>query len=133
MKTYLKELGYNEWKSFVISYTCSKTPPTDATKKEASENNTMAMSSILSVLADSKKVKVRQSTLAKEIWDKLQDLYAKEEALEFQNGQGKKDTKQVTTQTMNEMLKKPTFPRSLRKDHARTKVSLFLNVLIVKN
>jgi hypothetical protein len=39
--------------------------------------------SILSGLLDSEKVKVGQCTSAKELWDKLQDIYAKEATLEM--------------------------------------------------
>jgi hypothetical protein len=41
------------------------------------------MKTILSGLVDYEKVKVRQCTLAKEPCDKLQDLYAKQGALEM--------------------------------------------------
>jgi hypothetical protein len=83
MKTYLQALGYDVWKSIVTGYTPSKTPPTDATGKEACENNTMAMNSILSGLVDSEKSKVGQCTSTKELWDKLQDIYAKQGALDM--------------------------------------------------
>jgi hypothetical protein len=43
----------------------------------------MAMNSILSGLVDSEKSKVGQCTSTKEIWDKLQDLYAKQGALDM--------------------------------------------------
>jgi hypothetical protein len=34
MRVHLQALGYDVWKSVVIGYTPSKTPPTDATAKE---------------------------------------------------------------------------------------------------
>jgi hypothetical protein len=46
MKTYLRVLGYDVWKSIVMGYTPSKTPPTYAATKKASENNTMTMNAI---------------------------------------------------------------------------------------
>jgi hypothetical protein len=43
-------------------------------QRRSSENNTIAMNSILSGLLDSEKFKVGQCTSTKEIWDKLQDF-----------------------------------------------------------
>jgi hypothetical protein len=78
MEVYLQALEYDVRQSIVTGYTPSKTPPTNVAAKEASENNTIAMNDILSGLLDSKKVKMAQCTLVKELWDKLQDLYTKE-------------------------------------------------------
>jgi hypothetical protein len=45
-------------------------------------NNKLAIDTILDGLTDSVKSKVGSCALANEIWDKLQDLYAREEAEE---------------------------------------------------
>jgi hypothetical protein len=76
-------MGYNVSQLVVIGYTPSKTPPTNVVEKKASENNTMAMNFILSGLLDSKKFKVVQCTTTNELWDKVQDLYANQTALEM--------------------------------------------------
>jgi hypothetical protein len=71
VKIQLQALGYDVWKIVVTCYTPSKTPSTDETKKEACENNTIAMNAILSGLVDSEKAKVGQCTSSKELRDKL--------------------------------------------------------------
>ena len=50
-----------------------------AAQKEAKRNNKLAVDTILDGLKDSVKSKVGSCASAKEIWDKLQDLYSREE------------------------------------------------------
>jgi hypothetical protein len=56
-----------------------KKPKTVAQKK-AQRNNKLAIDTILDGLTDSVKSKVGSCASAKELWDKLLDLYAREEA-----------------------------------------------------
>ena len=62
---------YCEW------YTAPKTLPKTTTKKDLRKNNAMAMDIILHGLFDPMKEKFGKCTLAKEIQDKLQNLYTK--------------------------------------------------------
>jgi hypothetical protein len=71
------------WLSVVSGYTTLKKPKT-AAQKEARRNNKMEMDAILDGLDDSVKAKVGSCASAKEIWDKLQDIYAKPEAEEVE-------------------------------------------------
>jgi hypothetical protein len=56
--------------------------PKTTVQKEARRNNKLEIDTILDGLTDSMKSKVGSCALAKELWDKLQDLYAREEAEE---------------------------------------------------
>jgi hypothetical protein len=69
--------GYDVWKSVVTGYTATKKPKT-ATKKELKRNNKIEMDFILEGLCDSTKDKVGQCSSAKELWDKIHNLYFKE-------------------------------------------------------
>jgi hypothetical protein len=81
MKTYLKALGVDVWFSVSSRYSALKKSRT-ATQKEAKRNNKLAIDTTLDGLTDFVKSKVGSCASAKEIWDKLQDLYAREEAEE---------------------------------------------------
>jgi hypothetical protein len=81
METYLKSLGVDVWFSVASGYNALKKPKT-AAQKEAKRNNKLAIDTILDGLTDSVKSKVGSCASAKELWDKLQDLYAREEAEE---------------------------------------------------
>ena len=50
-------------------------PPTTVAGKEPSENNGKSMNLILYGLSESEFVKVMHCELAKEIWDKLQNIF----------------------------------------------------------
>jgi hypothetical protein len=56
--------------------------PKTAAQKEAKRNNKLAIDTILDGLTDSVKSKVGSCASSKDLWGKLQDLYAKEEAEE---------------------------------------------------
>ena len=56
--------------------------PKTTTQKEAKRNNKLEINTILDGLTDSVKSKVGSCASTKEIWDKLQDLYAREEVEE---------------------------------------------------
>jgi hypothetical protein len=81
METYLKSLGEDVWISVASGYNASKKPKTVA-QKEAKRNNKLAIDTILDGLTDSVKSKVGSCASAKYIWDKLQELYAREEVEE---------------------------------------------------
>jgi hypothetical protein len=81
METYLKDLGADVWFSVASGYSALKKPKT-ASQKEAKRNNKLAIDTILNGLIDSVKSKVGSCASSKDIWDKLQDLYAREEAEE---------------------------------------------------
>jgi hypothetical protein len=75
MKTFLQAQGFDVWKSVVDGYTTPTTPPTDKDGKKLSENNSKAKGTILSSLDDSIFVKVMHCNTAKDLWDKLQNIY----------------------------------------------------------
>jgi hypothetical protein len=77
METYLKSLGADVWFSVASGYKAIKKPKT-AAQEEARRNNKLAIDTILDGLTDSVKSKVGSCASAKEIWDKIQDLYARE-------------------------------------------------------
>jgi hypothetical protein len=81
METYLKSLGVYVWFLVASGYNYLKKPKT-AAQKEAKRNNKLAIDTILYGLTDSVKSKVGSCASAKELWDNLQDLYAREEAEE---------------------------------------------------
>jgi hypothetical protein len=56
--------------------------PKTAAQKETKRKNKLAIDTILDGLTDSVKSKVGSCASAKELWDKLQDLYAREESEE---------------------------------------------------
>jgi hypothetical protein len=69
------------WISVASGYNASKKPKT-AAQKEAKRNNKLAIDTILDGLTDSVKSKVGSCASEKYLWDKLQELYAREEAEE---------------------------------------------------
>ena len=81
METYLKCLGEDVWFLVSSGYNALKKPKT-TTQKEAKRNNKLAIDTILDGLTDSVKSKVGSCASAKHLWDKLQELYAREEAEE---------------------------------------------------
>jgi hypothetical protein len=79
METYLKSLGEDVCFSISSGYNALKKPET-ATQKEAKMNNNLAIDTILDGLKDSVKSKVGSCASSKYLWDKLQDLYTREES-----------------------------------------------------
>jgi hypothetical protein len=74
---FLKAQGYDVWYSVVTGYTTTKKPKT-TTKKELKRNNKIAMDFIWEGLPDLVREKVGKCSSAKELWDKLHNLYFKE-------------------------------------------------------
>ena len=81
METYLKSLGVYVWFLVASGYNALKKPKT-AAQKEAKRNNKLAIDTILDGLTDLVKSKVGSCASSKEIWDKLQDLYVREDTEE---------------------------------------------------
>jgi hypothetical protein len=81
MENYLKSLGADVWFSVASRYNALKKTKI-ATQKEARRNNKLAIDTIMNGLTDSVKSRVGSCASEKEIWEKLQDLYAKEEVAE---------------------------------------------------
>jgi hypothetical protein len=86
METYLKDLGSDVWFSVASGYNALKKPKT-AAQKEAKKNNKLTIDTIVDGLTDSVKSKVGSCASSKYIWDKIQDLYAREEAEEEEEGE----------------------------------------------
>jgi hypothetical protein len=81
METYLKSLGEYAWFSVASRYNPLKKSRT-TTQKEAERNNKLAIDTILDGLEDSVKSKVGSCASEKDIWDKIQHFYAREETKE---------------------------------------------------
>ena len=78
MVSYFKALGVDVWLLVASGYNSLKKPKT-TTHKEAKMNNKLAIDNILDGLKDSVKSKVGSCASAKYLWDKLQEIYAREE------------------------------------------------------
>jgi hypothetical protein len=75
MKTFLQAQGFDVWQAVVNGYKAPASPPIDKDEKKLCENNLKATNVILSGLVNSIYVKVMHCDSAKEIWDKLQNVY----------------------------------------------------------
>jgi hypothetical protein len=75
MKTYVQAQGFEVWKSVVDGYKEPTVPPTNDNGKKLSLNNSKATNALLNGLCDSVYTKVIHCSSAKEIWDKLQNIY----------------------------------------------------------
>jgi hypothetical protein len=91
MKTYVQAQGFEVWKSVVDGYKEPTVPPTNENGRKLSLNNSKAKNALLNGLCDSVYVKVMHCSSAKEIWDKLQNIYegdAKVKATKLQTYRG---------------------------------------------
>jgi hypothetical protein len=75
MTTFLQAHGFDLWQVVVNGYTTPTSPPTNNVGKKLSEYNSKAINSILSGLIGSEFVKVMHCDSAKEIWNKLKNVY----------------------------------------------------------
>ena len=77
MRVYLQAQGANVWRIIVNTYDIPGNPPTDAPSPERKhyEDNSKAMNAILSGLTEIVFLKVMHCETAKEIWDKLKNIY----------------------------------------------------------
>ena len=74
-KLFLQEQGYYIWLSVITRYDSSKRAKT-ATKKELKNNNKITMVFIWEWLPNLVREKVGKCSPAKEVWDKLHDIYS---------------------------------------------------------
>lgn len=75
MRIFLMAQGFEVLKFLVNGYTTPTTPPTEENGKRIYEINAKVMNVILSSLSGSKCVKVMHCDSAKDIWDKLHNIY----------------------------------------------------------
>ena len=78
MRVFLQPQGVEVWKVVVSRYDPPANLPTDTQGKKLYKDNSMAMSAILSGLTEEVYEKFMNCETAKEIWDKLKNLYSKE-------------------------------------------------------
>jgi hypothetical protein len=75
MRTYIQAQGFQVWQSIVDGYTTPVVPPTNDKALKLSENNFKSTNALLNGLNDTVFTKVAHYKSAKEIWDKLQNVY----------------------------------------------------------
>jgi hypothetical protein len=75
MRTFLEAHGYDIWYSVVTGYNATKKAKT-ATKKELKKNKKIAMDFIWEGLPNPVREKVGKCSSAKELWDKLHNIYS---------------------------------------------------------
>jgi hypothetical protein len=75
MKTYIQAHGFQVWQSIVDGYTTPTVPPTNDKAMKLGENNSKAINALLNGLSDTIFTKVAHCKSAKEIWDKLRNIY----------------------------------------------------------
>jgi hypothetical protein len=75
MKTYIQAQGFQVWQSIVDGYTTPTVPPTNDKAVKLGENNSKAKNALLNGLSDTVFTKVAHCKSAKEIWDKLRNIY----------------------------------------------------------
>ena len=75
MRVYMQSLGVDVWKAVLNRYNVPATPPVDNAGKKIYEDKSKAMNTILSGLAETVFVKVMHCETAKEIWDRLKNIY----------------------------------------------------------
>jgi hypothetical protein len=75
MKTYIHAQGFQVWKSIVDGYTTPTVLPTNDKAVKLGENNSKAKNELLNGLNDMVFTKVAHCKYAKEIWDKLRNIY----------------------------------------------------------
>jgi hypothetical protein len=75
MKAYIQAQGFQVWQSIVDGYTTLAVPPTNDKVVKLCENNSKAINALLNGLSDTVFTKVAHCKSAKEIWDKLRNIY----------------------------------------------------------
>jgi hypothetical protein len=75
MKTYIQAQGFEIWQSIVDGYTTPTVPPTNDKAVKLGQNNSKAKNALLNGLSETIFTKVAHCKSAKEIWDKLQNIY----------------------------------------------------------
>jgi hypothetical protein len=75
MKTYIQVQGFEIWQSIVDVYIAPTVPPTNDKAVKLDENNSKAKNALLNGLSETIFTKVAHCKYAKEIWEKLQNIY----------------------------------------------------------
>ena len=75
MKLFFQTQGVDDWKVVLNEYSALTTIPTDVVGKKLYEINSKAMYAILGGLVGSEFVKVMHYESAKELWDKMKNVY----------------------------------------------------------
>jgi hypothetical protein len=75
MKAYIQAQVFQVWQSIVDGYTAPAVPPTSDKAVKLDENNSKAINALLNGLSDTVFTKVAHCKSAKEIWDKLRNIY----------------------------------------------------------
>ena len=75
MRVFLQTQGIDVWQVVVNGYNVPTTPLIDNARRKIHEGNSKEMNAILSGLVESAFVKVMHSESAKEIWDKIKNIY----------------------------------------------------------
>jgi hypothetical protein len=87
MKTYIQAQGFEIWQSIVDGYTTPIVLPTNDKAVKLDQNNSKAKNELLNGLSETIFTKVSHCKSAKEIWDKIQNIYegdSKVKAAKFQ-------------------------------------------------
>jgi hypothetical protein len=96
MKAYIQAQGFQVWQSIVDGYTTPTVPSTNDKAVKLSDNNSKAKNALLNGLGDTVFTKVAHCKSAKEIWDKLQNIY-----------EGDSKVKATKLQTYRDQFKQP--------------------------
>jgi hypothetical protein len=75
MKTYIHAQGFEIWQSIVDGYTTPIVLPTNDKAMKLGQNNSKAKNALLNGLSETIFTKVAHCKSAKDIWDKLQNIY----------------------------------------------------------
>jgi hypothetical protein len=75
VKTYLTTLGVDIWYSVVNGYVIPNNAPTDPNEKKLMSCNSKSRHVVLVALAPTIAIKVMGCGTAKEVWDKLKNMY----------------------------------------------------------
>jgi hypothetical protein len=92
MKTYIQAHGFQVLQSIVYGYIAPTVPPTNDKAMKVGENNSKDKNALLNGVSDTIFTKVAHCKSAKEIWDKLRNIYegdtqVKEAKLQTYRGQ----------------------------------------------
>lgn len=75
MRVFLQAQGAEVWTTILTRYDAHVNPPIDGQGNLAYEGNSRAMNAILSGLTETIFIKVMHCDTAKEVWDKLKNIY----------------------------------------------------------
>ena len=75
MKAYVQAQGFQVWKSIVDGYTIPTVPLTNNKAVKLGQNNSKSINALLIGLSETIFTKVAHCKSAKDIWDKLRNIY----------------------------------------------------------